>query len=136
LYFAVTNLTIMKKFFTLVFITLISLGGFSQVRISQVYGGGGNSGATFNQDYVELYNAGASAVSMDGWSIQYASATGPGGAGNWAVDSFPNGTNIGAGQYFLVALASGATGAALPAPDNTNTFINLAATALFLHKHR
>lgn len=119
----------MKKFFTLVFITLISLGGFSQVRISQVYGGGGNSGATFNQDYVELYNAGASAVSMDGWSIQYASATGPGGAGNWAVDSFPNGTNIGAGQYFLVALASGATGTALPAPDNTNTFINLAATA-------
>lgn len=119
----------MKKFFTLVFITLISLGCFSQVRISQVYGGGGNSGATYNQDYVELYNAGASAVSMDGWSIQYASATGPGGAGNWAVDSFPNGTSIGAGQYFLVALASGATGAALPAPDNTNTFINLAATA-------
>ncbi len=109
----------MKKIFTLVLTVLICLSLTSQVRISQVYGAGGNSGATYNQDFVELYNAGASAVSLDGWGIQYASATGPGGAGNWAVDSFPNGTSIGAGKYFLVALGTGATGIALPTPDNT-----------------
>ena len=119
----------MKKIFTLLFFSVITLSGFAQVRISQVYGGGGNSGATYNQDFVELYNAGASAVSLDGWSVQYASATGPAGAGTWAVDSFPNGLSIGAGKYFLVALATGATGTSLPAADNTNTTINLAATA-------
>ena len=117
----------MKKIFTIVLGALIALTGFSQVRISQVYGAGGNSGATYNQDFVELYNAGASTASLDGWSIQYASATGP--AGNWAVDSFTAGTSIGAGKYLLVALATGANGVALPTPDNTNTFINLASTA-------
>ena len=117
----------MKKIFTLVLTAFIALSGFSQVRISQVYGAGGNSGATYNQDFVEIYNAGAGTVSLDGWSIQYASATG--GSGNWAVDSIPNGTNIGAGKYLLVALASGATGVALPTPDHINTGINLASTA-------
>ncbi len=119
----------MKKIVALVLTAVISLSCFAQFRISQVYGGGGNSGATFNQDYVELYNAGASVISLDGWSLQYASATGPGGTGDWAVDSFPTGTTIGAGRYFLIALATGATGTALPTPDNTYTFINLASTA-------
>jgi hypothetical protein len=119
----------MKKIVTLVLTTIITLSCLAQVRISQVYGAGGNSGATYNQDFVELYNAGASTVSLDGWSLQYASATGPGGTGAWAVDSFVTGSSIGAGQYFLVALGSGATGAALPTPDNTNTSINMASTA-------
>jgi hypothetical protein len=117
----------MKKIFTLVLTAFIALTSFSQIRISQVYGAGGNTGAAYNQDYVEIYNAGAAAASLDGWSIQYASATG--GTGNWAVDSFPNGTSIGAGKYLLVALATGANGVAIPTPDQTNTGINLAASA-------
>ena len=48
----------MKKIFTLV-LMLVAFTSFSQVRISQVYPGGGNSGATYNQDFVELYNAGS-----------------------------------------------------------------------------
>lgn len=119
----------MKKIFTLLLCAFTAITSIAQVRISQVYGAGGNSGAVFNQDYVELYNAGSTTVSLTGWSVQYASATGPGGSGNWAVDSFANGTSIGAGQYFLVALATGVTGTALPTPDNINTFINLAAGA-------
>ncbi len=117
----------MKKIFTIVLTAFIALTGFSQIRISQVYGAGGNAGAAYNQDYVEIYNAGAASASLDGWSIQYASATG--GTGNWAVDSFPNGTSIGAGKYLLVALATGATGVAIPTPDQTYTGINLAASA-------
>jgi hypothetical protein len=46
------------------------------VTISQVYGGGGNTGATYANDYVELYNPTAATISMAGWSIQYGSATG------------------------------------------------------------
>ncbi len=44
--------------------------------ISQVYGGGGNSGASYTHDFVELYNGSSSAISLNGLSIQYASATG------------------------------------------------------------
>ena len=31
---------------------------------------GGNSGATYRSDYVELYNPTASPISMTGWSLQ------------------------------------------------------------------
>ena len=48
------------------------------VVISQVYGAGGNSGALLSNDYIELFNRGTATVSLDGWSVQYASATGTG----------------------------------------------------------
>ena len=44
--------------------------------VSQVYGGGGNAGATFRNDYVELFNAGSTSVDLSGWSVQYATAAG------------------------------------------------------------
>jgi predicted extracellular nuclease len=44
--------------------------------VSQVYGGGGNSGATLTNDFIEIYNRGAATVSVDGWSVQYASSAG------------------------------------------------------------
>ena len=37
-------------------------GGSGTVTISQVYGGGGNSGATYKNDFIELYNAGTTTV--------------------------------------------------------------------------
>lgn len=84
------------------------------VVISQLYGGGGSSGAPFTNDYVELFNRGAGSVSVTGWSVQYASATGS----SWAKANL-SGT-IPAGGYYLVQLASnGSIGAALPAPDAT-----------------
>jgi DNA/RNA endonuclease G (NUC1) len=97
----------------------------SDVVISQIYGGGGNGGATFLNDYVELYNRGASAADLTGWSLQYASATGSG----WDANRQPLGGTIGAGEYLLVALASGgATGASLP-PANITGLINMAAAS-------
>ena len=41
----------------------------SNVVISEVYGGGGNSGAAFAQDFVELYNPTGSAIDIEGWSV-------------------------------------------------------------------
>src|SRR5687767_8454657 len=55
------------------------------VVISQVYGGGGNSGATFTHDFVELFNRSGSPASLAGWSIQYTSATGTGNFGSSAT---------------------------------------------------
>src|SRR5438270_10861853 len=41
------------------------------IVISQVYGGGGNSGATYKNDFIEIFNRGAAPVSVTGWSVQY-----------------------------------------------------------------
>lgn len=93
------------------------------VRISQIYGGGGgtNSAATYNVDYVELFNSSPSAVNIGGWAIQYGSAT-----GNWASSApngftFPVGTLIQPCAYVLVADGTGTSGGGpLPiAPDFT-----------------
>ncbi|MGH8628346.1 MAG: lamin tail domain-containing protein [Gammaproteobacteria bacterium] len=44
----------------------------SDVVVSQVYGGGGGSGVLFKQDFVELFNRGRTAISLSGWTVQYA----------------------------------------------------------------
>jgi hypothetical protein len=86
------------------------------ILISQIFSGGGNSGAPYNSDYVELYNRGATSVSLTGWTVQYASASGS----SWATTAL-SGT-LAAGKYYLVKLASGgAVGSALPTADATGT---------------
>ncbi|MGE3841677.1 MAG: lamin tail domain-containing protein [Vicinamibacterales bacterium] len=88
----------------------------SDVVISQVYGGGGNSGATITHDFVELFNRGMVPVSVDGWSVQYASSAGT----SWQVT--PLSGSIAPGGYYLVQQASGAGGTmALPTPDAVGT---------------
>ncbi|WP_101925598.1 MULTISPECIES: Calx-beta domain-containing protein [Luteimonas] len=101
----------------------------AQVVISQVYGGGGNSGAPYNADYVELFNAGDLPEPLGGRSLQYASATGTGnfGAGAGQIVVLPE-VEIPAGGYFLIGLGGGATGAPLPTPDASGT-INMAGAS-------
>ncbi|MDQ5845870.1 MAG: DNA/RNA non-specific endonuclease, partial [Acidobacteriota bacterium] len=93
------------------------------VTISQLYGGGGNTGATYNHDYVELYNPHTTTFDLTGWSLQYASATGEA----WQVQ--PLGGTIAPGEYYLIGLATGnaAIGTPLP-PANVNGDINMSAT--------
>jgi uncharacterized protein (TIGR03437 family) len=92
------------------------------VVISQIYGGGGNSGATLRNDFVELFNRGNSPVPIDGWSVQYASASGT----SWDR-TLLSGT-IQPGQYYLVQGAQGSGGSAsLPSPDASGG-TNLSAT--------
>ena len=96
--------------------------GSPDIVISQLYGGGGNSGAQFTHDFVELFNRSASSVSVSGWSVQYASSTG----NSWAAANL-SGT-IPAGGYYLVQLAAGSgTSGALPAPDATGP-MNMSGT--------
>jgi predicted extracellular nuclease len=93
------------------------------IVISQVYGGGGNSGATYRNDFIELFNRGAAPVNVTGWSVQYASSSGT----SWQVTTL-SGT-IAPGQYYLVQEAQGAGGTTdLPPPDAVGT-IPMSATA-------
>lgn len=96
--------------------------------ISQVYGGGGNAGATYTNDFIELFNRGTTTVdfSVTPYSVQYAAAT-----SNFST----NKTDITSGillpgHYFLIRESSGgANGVGLPAPDLSTGTINLAATS-------
>lgn len=89
----------------------------SGIVISQVYGGGGNSGSTLRNDFVELFNRGSAPVTMTNWSVQYATATGS----TWTVIGPLNGT-LQPGQYWLIQLGGGSGGTVnLPTPDFTAT---------------
>lgn len=115
--------------FSICSLILLAATADAQVVISQVYGAGGNSGATLANDYVELFNRSSSSVSLADMSIQYASATGTGNFGANSGQLVALSGSIAAGQYYLVKLASGgANGSALPTEDASGT-INMAAGA-------
>jgi predicted extracellular nuclease len=115
-----------RAFCTVAAATLIAAPAFAvspNIVISQVYGGGGNAGATLRNDYVELFNRGTTSVSVAGWSVQYAAT----GGSTW--NTTPLTGTIPAGRYFLVQMASGgAVGTLLPTPDITGV-TNMAAGA-------
>jgi len=91
-------------------------GATSNLVVSQVYAGGGNAGATYTNDFVELFNRSSAPVDLSGWTVQYASAA----STSWQTTTL-SGT-IAPGRYYLVELAStAAVGASLPAPDATGT---------------
>jgi predicted extracellular nuclease len=86
--------------------------------ISQVYGGGGNAGATYTHDYIEIFNRSDAPVSLDGLSLQYASATGTGNLGATSTQLTELSGTLQPGRYFLVQQATNApVGAPLPTPD-------------------
>ncbi|MGE3275210.1 MAG: lamin tail domain-containing protein [Vicinamibacterales bacterium] len=86
------------------------------VVISQIYGGGGNSGATYTNDFVELFNRGTVPVDLSTWSIQYASSTGT----SWQRTNLTG--VIQPGAYFLVQESQGSGGTTpLPTPDAVGT---------------
>ena len=96
----------------------------STIVISQIYGGGGNSGATLRNDFIELFNRGNSPVSLSGWSVQYASSAGT----TWQKTDL-SGVTLQPGQYYLIQEAQGSGGTTnLPTPDATGT-IAMSATA-------
>ena len=92
------------------------LASAQSVVISQVYGGGGNSGATLKNDYIELLNTGGTTVNLAGWSVQYSSSTGT----SWQAT--PLAGSLAPGQYYLIQEAQGSGGTQnLPTPDATGT---------------
>jgi hypothetical protein len=96
------------------------------IVISQIYGGGGNMDAPYKADYIELFNRGSIPVSINGWSVQYASSTGT----DWLKTDLPDVT-LQPGQYFLIQQsAEGTNGVSLPTPDLVKSpVISMAAGA-------
>ncbi len=94
------------------------------VVISQVYGGGGNSGAQYKNDFIELHNRGSVVVDVSKWSVQYAAS---GATSGFSVVANLTGS-IEPGAYYLVKAGSdGNIGANLPSSPVTSAQ-NLSAT--------
>jgi len=104
------------------FVQPAAASGTTALVVSQVYGGGGNAGAPYANDYVELFNSGTTPVSIAGWSVQYATAAGT----SWSATPLTG--TVQPGKYYLVQLAGGTVGSALPTPDATGT-TNLSAAS-------
>ena len=84
--------------------------------INEVYGDGGNNGSVYSNDFIELYNPTATAVSLDGWSVSYYSSS-----GNLGGTTTLSGS-IAPGSYYLIQQSAGANATgALPTPDATGT---------------
>jgi hypothetical protein len=117
----------MKKigllFFLISFIN-ISAQNANHVVIAEVYGGGGNSGATLKNDYILLYNPTTSDVDVSTWSVQYASSSGT----TWAVTSLTG--SISSKSYYLIQEAQGTGGTVdLPTPNVIGTIAMSATNA-------
>lgn len=110
-----------------------AFAGASNIRISQVYGGGGGSTGTYKNDYVEIFNPTNSNVDISGWSLQYGSATGTSGWGSGTINNFafPAGTTIKPCSYILVQTSAAGTGGVdLPVtPDFVTTTLNMSQSA-------
>jgi hypothetical protein len=90
-------------------------GALCTICISQVYGGGGNKGAPYNSDFIELFNATDASLSLDGWSVEYAPAT----SADWQPVPL-GGRTMPPYTYLLIGMAAGNEGAPLPSPDLTS----------------
>lgn len=99
--------------------------GIGAVRIVQIYGAGGMTGATYTNDYVTLFNYSKLPVSLAGTTIQYT-----GNTSNTTWNAFALTGTIPANGFYLVEFGSnGAIGSALPTPDDSYTAQNIAKSA-------
>ena len=92
------------------------------VVINEVYGGGGNTGAPVNRDFVELVNKTTVAVDLSAWSVQYASTVGT----SWTTKVNLTGVVIPGGGKIVVGGAGGANGD--PVTADVSSTINLSGT--------
>jgi hypothetical protein len=99
------------------------------VIITQVYGGGGNAGADYKNDFIELYNTSSETISLSGWSLQYYPSQTVGVCTASNLFAFPAESVIFPHCYFLVQAKSGSGGTLdLPMPDVVSS-LSLSATA-------
>jgi hypothetical protein len=111
-----TRLSLIVLFTAFLLLAPAAQGASPDLVVSQVFAGGGNAGASFTNDYVELFNRGSSTIDLTGWSIQYA----PGGSTSWSATALAG--SVAPGRRYLVQFASaGAVGSPLPAADASGT---------------
>ncbi len=95
---------------------LVPLGSPDLV-ISQIYTRGGETGALFQNDFVELFNRGTADVDLNGWGLNIRSSD---GIASTVLVRISSSLPVAPGRYVLVKLSGGTDGQPLPF-----TFIDL-----------
>ncbi len=98
------------------------------LTISEVYGGGGNSGSKYSNDFIELYNYGTTPIDMSALAVYYAPATGTSYTAAAAFQTILTGTLAG-GAYYLIAESQGTGGTTPLTGVNVAGSIAMAGTA-------
>ena len=122
----------MKKTLLLIALTAAAaathLSAQTTLTISEVYGGGGNSGSTYKNDFIELYNYGTTSIDVSALAVFYASATGT--FSNAANTNFTALTGtIAPNTYYLIGEAAGTGGTTNLPTTNVQGAIAMSATA-------
>lgn len=92
------------------------------VVISQLYAHSNNSGGLWSHDFVELFNRSDAAVSLDGMSLQYQSASGTA----WGSVTRLPAVTLQPGQYFLLVGRTGNGSNQVGEGDATNNGFDMA----------
>jgi hypothetical protein len=82
------------------------------VVISAMYAGGGNTGATYTHDYIEIFNASDAPVDITDWSVQYSNPV----SAHWQKTFLPPIVLL-PGQYLLARQDDGPNGTVAPPAD-------------------
>ena len=90
----------------------------SNVVINEVYGGGGNKGAAFDKDFVELYNPTDQPIDVTGWTIEQRATNGNTGNTHTLTGVVP------AKSTFLITSTPGSNGDAITGADDTTAKFN------------
>ncbi|WP_155298106.1 lamin tail domain-containing protein [Deinococcus kurensis] len=108
--------------FSLVFGAFDKTPAVNHLVISQLYGAGGNAGATLTTDYVELFNPTNNVISTAGMSLQYASPAGAFVTNNTGQFYSLTTASIAPGRFLLIRMPIGANGGTVTAtPDQQGT---------------
>jgi hypothetical protein len=93
------------------------------VVIRQIYVAGGASGAIYQHDFVELFNRSNEPVSLDGWSLQYAPATGSQVFGSNATNlsELPSVVLLPGQSYLVVGAPGGVAGSPVLGDSSDST---------------
>ena len=93
------------------------------IVIYDIYAAGGNSGATYNRDFVVLYNNTNKDLELSEYKLAYATKSGTSFSSNVSLSG-----KIYANGYYVVAMTTGANGVDLPFVSLSGS-INAAATS-------
>jgi hypothetical protein len=88
-----------------------SASGSPDLVISQIYTRGGETGALFQNDFVELFNRGTTDVDLNGWGLNIRSSD---GIASSVLVRFASSLPVAPGRYLLVKLSGGTDGQPLP----------------------
>jgi hypothetical protein len=102
--------------------------GDTNIVISQLYTRGGEAGAIYQNDFIELYNRGNTVVDINGWTLNVQAFDGTSTSNVQIRFSSPTGVPIPVGGHVLLQFPGNGTNGQPLSPDTSVPLVSLGAT--------